>query len=153
LHLSIVHNETAFRRERWWGMKLIYRDYSRIYYRETGAALPDTMAGKFVQIRNDSAEEYLVFSPKELSRYHADIVRRFCAERGIPGVYNNAHKSFDIHDTEWAVIGGGKFERDRVKKQLRLYDDSTAYGKFNRERLKEKILSLSAFSGYDVRVE
>jgi hypothetical protein len=68
-------------------------------------------------------------------------------------VYNNAHKSFDIHDVEWAVIGGGKFERDRVKKQLRLYDESMAYGKFTREGLKEKILSLSAFSGYDVRVE
>jgi hypothetical protein len=134
-------------------MKLIYRDYSRIYYREIGAALPDKIAGKFVQILNDSAEEYLVFSPKEVSRYHADIVGRFCAERGIPGVYDNTHKRFDIHDPEWAVVGGGKFATDGLKKQLRLYDDSMAYGKFNGEGLKEKILSLSAFSGYNVRVE
>jgi len=133
-------------------MKLIYRDYSPIYYREIGVDLPDNIAGKFVQIANDSAE-YLVFSPKEVSRYHADIVGRFCAERGIPGVYDNTHKRFDIHDPEWAVVGGGKFAIDRRKKQLRLYDDSMAYGKFNGEGLKEKILFLSAFSGYNLRVE
>jgi hypothetical protein len=133
-------------------MKFICRDYSRIYYREIGAALPDKIAGKFVQLVNDSAE-YLVFSPKEASRYHADIVARFCAEHGIPGVYDNTHKRFDIHAPAWTVIGGGKFETDKRKKQLRLYDDSLAYGKFDREGLKEKILSLSAFSRYTVRVE
>ena len=133
-------------------MELIYRDYSRIYYREIGVALSDKIAGKFVQMQNDSAEN-LVFSPKEVSRYHADIVGRFCDERGISGVYNNALKRFDIHDHEWAVTGGGKFERDRIKKQLRLYDDSMAYGKFNGQGLKEKILSVSAFSGYKVRLE
>jgi hypothetical protein len=133
-------------------MELIYRDYSRTYYREIGAALPDKITGKFVQIVNDSGE-YLVFSPKEVSRYHADIVERFCAERGIPGVYNNTHKRFDVHDLEWTVVGGGKFAIDRRKKQIRLYDDSMAYGKFNGEGLKKKILSLSAFSGYNVRVE
>ena len=63
------------------------------------------------------------------------------------------HKCFDIHDPEWAVVGGGKFERDRKKKQLRLYDDSMAYGKFNGHGLKEKILSFSAFSGYNVQIE
>jgi hypothetical protein len=134
-------------------MKVIYRDYSRIYYREIGAALPDTMAGKFVQIVNSSGDEYLVFSPKEVSRFHADIVARFCAEHGIPGVYDNTHKRFDIHAPAWTVIGGGKFETDKRKKQLRLYDDSLAYGKFDREGLKEKILSLAAFSRYTVRFE
>ena len=133
-------------------MKLIYRDYSRIYYREIGVALPDKNEGKFVQIQYDSTQ-YLVFSPKEVSRYHADIVGRFCTERRIPGVYNNAHKRFDIHDPEWTVVGGGKFAIDRMKKQLRLYDDSMAYGKFNGQGLKEKILSISAFSGYNVQIE
>jgi hypothetical protein len=134
-------------------MKLIYRDYFRLYYREIRAALPDKIAGKFVQIVNDSAEEYLVFSSKEVSRYHADIVGRFCSEHGIPGVYNNTCKRFDILDPEWAVVGGGKFAIDRSRKQLRLYDDSMAYGKFNRKGLKEKIPFLSALSGYNVRVE
>ena len=55
-------------------MKLSYQDYSRIYYREIGASLPDKNEGKFVQIANGPAGEYLVFSPKEVSRYHADIV-------------------------------------------------------------------------------
>jgi hypothetical protein len=133
-------------------MKLIYRDYSRIYYEKIGLTLPGKTAGKFIQLQHNSAE-YLVFSPKEVSLYHADIVGRFCAERGIPGVYNNTHKRFDIHDPEWAVIGGGKFAIDRLKKQLRLYDDSMAYGKFNRKGMKEKILSVSTFSGYNVQIE
>src|SRR4030042_2514964 len=118
-------------------MKLIYRDYTRLYYKGIGVALPDKNEGKFVQIVNDSAEEHLVFSPKEVSRYHADIVGRFCAERGIPGVHNNIHKRFDIHDPEWAVVGGGKFAIDRRKKQLRLYDNSMAYERFNGKGLKE----------------
>jgi hypothetical protein len=133
-------------------MELIYRDYSRIYYREIGVALPDKIAGKFVQMQNDSAE-YIVFFPRKVSRYHADIVKRFCDERGISGVYNNALKRFDIHDPEWTVVGGGKFAIDRMKKQLRLYDDSMAYGKFNGQGLKEKIRSLSVFSGYNVLIE
>ena len=79
--------------------------------------------------------------------------RRFCAERGISGVYNNIHKRFDIHEPEWTVVGGGKFAIDRRKKQLRLYDDSMAYGKFNGKGLKEKILSISALAGYNVQIE
>jgi hypothetical protein len=134
-------------------VKHIYHDYSRQYYREAGMALPEKTAGKFVQIRKGSAEEHLVFSPKEYSRYHADIVSRFCAERGIAGTYNNIHKRFDIDEPGWSVTGGGKFEIDRRNKHLRLYDDSMAYGKFNAKMLKEDILSLPAFSGYTVLVE
>jgi hypothetical protein len=134
-------------------MRIIYRDFSETYYRDiAGADPPDRVEGKFVQMRKGSSE-YLVFSPREFTKYHADVVERFCMDHGIPGVYVSAHKRFDILDPEWTVIGGGKFEMDRKKKRIRLYDDSMAYGKFDRKGLMEKILSLAVFSGYKGKIE
>jgi hypothetical protein len=134
-------------------MRIIFIDYSETYYRDiAGTDMPERYAGKFVQIRKGS-EEYLVFSPKEFTRFHADIVRSFCTEREIPGVFNSQSKSFDIHDTSWVVAGGGKFEIDREKKLLRLYDNSMAYGRFERRGLKEKILAIAKLSDYRVRIE
>lgn len=71
----------------------------------------------------------------------------------IPGVYNSQNKSFEIHDPAWVVAGGGKFEIDRKKRLLRLYDDSMAYGKFDRKGLNEKILSIAEFSNYTVQID
>lgn len=134
-------------------MKTILINYAETYYADTARkGMPDQYAGKFVQIRKGPTE-YLVFSPKESTRFHADILERFCTERKIPGVYNSQNKSFDILDRAWVVAGGGKFETDRKKKFLRLYDDSMAYGKFDRRGLKEKILSIAEFSNYKVQIE
>jgi hypothetical protein len=71
----------------------------------------------------------------------------------IPGVYNSQNKSFEIHDPAWVVAGGGKFEIDRNKKFLRLYDNSMAYGKFDRKGLKKKILSIAEFLNYKVHID
>ena len=114
--------------------------------------VPERYAGKFVQIRK-GLTEYLVLSPKEFTRFHADIVSRFCTDRKIPGVFNGRSKSFDIHDPSWVVAGGGKFEIDRGKKYLRLYDNSMAYGKFDRRGLKEKIFGIAKLSDYEVQIE
>ena len=130
-------------------MRVILIDYARKYYTK---ALPDKFSGKFVQLKKGSSE-YLIFSPGESDRYHADIIRRFCAEREIAGAYDNANKHFSIHEPSWSVVGGGKFEIDRDTKDLRLYDNSMAYGKFDARGLKEKIFSLETFSGYTIRIE
>jgi len=134
-------------------MKTILINYAETYYADTARkGMPEQYAGKFVQIRKGSTE-YLVFSPKEFTRYHADIIERFCMDLDIPGVYNSQNKSFDILDPAWVVAGGGKFEIDRKKKHIRLYDNSMAYGKFDRRGLKEKILSIAEFSNYKVQIE
>ena len=133
-------------------MKLIFVDYSAIYYSQVvKQAMPEKLAGKFVQIRDDTTE-YLVFAPKEFAPYHADIVERFCSERGLSGHYNSKGKRFEIHDSGWVVAGGGKFEMDRTEKRIRLYDNSMAYGRFDTEGLREKILSLKRMSDYRVQV-
>jgi len=134
-------------------MRLISINYAETYFPDTVRTdVPDQYAGKFVQIRKGNAE-YIIFSPKEFTRFHADIIERFCTDHKIPGVYNSQSKVFDILDPDWFVAGGGKFEIDRKKKVLRLYDDSMAYGKFDKKGLKKKILSLSGFSEYTVKIE
>jgi len=134
-------------------MKVIFIDYSEIYYQDAAkTALPEKRTGKFVQIRNNDTE-YLVFSPKELTPYHAGLVERFCAEKGLKGSYDDKNKSFAVHEPHWIVVGGGKFEIDSTEKYIRLYDDSMAYGRFDSSGLKEKIHSISALSGYTVLIE
>ncbi len=133
-------------------MTLVFIDYTRLYYRTIAkTVVPPVISGKFVQIRNEYTE-YLVFSPKELTKYHANIVERFCLDKGIEGSHDSERKRYDIHDTAWIIVGGGKFEIDEARKTVRLYDDSMAYGKFDPWGLREKVLSLPDFSGFTVLV-
>ncbi len=129
-------------------MKIIYIDYAEKFYRD----IPDYYSGKFVQIRH-SRTEYFIFSPREFTKYHANIVERFCSENNIAGIFDNVHKRFDILESDWITVGGGKFEVDRKRKKVHLYDDSMAYGKFNATGLEERILAIDKFSGYKVRIE
>jgi hypothetical protein len=114
--------------------------------------IPEKSAGKFVQLRA-AFGEYLVFAPLHVSRYHADIIERFCNMRGIPGIYRDTEKRFEILDGDWCVIGGGKFMIDTKQRKIRLFDNSMAYGKFDGNGMKEKILSAGWFPGYDVLIE
>ncbi len=133
-------------------MKVVLIDYSVTYHSTIAkTALPDRIAGKFVQIRHGKTE-YLVFAPKAFAPFHADIVEQFCSERGLVGHYESEKKRFTIHDPSWVVAGGGKFEIERTEKRIRLYDNSMAYGRFDTEGLKEKILSLKGMSDYSVQI-
>jgi hypothetical protein len=134
-------------------MKVIFIDYAGIYYHDVAkTAVPEKRTGKFVQIRNNDTE-YLVFSPKELTTYHAGLVERFCAERGLKGFYNDKNKSFVLRESHWVVVVEGKFEIDSTEKCIRMYDNSMAYGRFDSKGLRERIHSVIGFSGYTVLIE
>ncbi len=134
-------------------MKFLILDYSDFFYRKkAGIKKPKKRVGKFVQIKHKDTE-YLVFSPKEYTRYHADLVQKFCQEKGIDGSYNEQIKRYDIHDTSWQITGGGKFEIDDEKRCLRLYDNSMAYGRFDSRGLKKNILADQKMAGYKIRIE
>ncbi len=109
------------------------------------------ITGKFVQIRNVDTE-YLIFSPVDLTRYHADLVEKFCEERDITGSYVEERRRYDIHDPGWIVVGGGKFETDKTKKSIILYDNSMAYGRFDPKGLKEKIHQTKELANYTVKI-
>lgn len=133
-------------------MKFFLIDYTELCYRdEIGGETPDEVSGKFVQIR-DSGAEYLVFSPKECAYYHANIVERFFLSRGITGSYNSKGDFYSIDHPDWTVVGGGQWIINRNERELRLLGESQAYGKFDHEGLKERILLLDEMSGYRVRI-
>ena len=72
-------------------------DYTPFYYTSlAGTPVPAVVAGKFVQIRNGDTL-YLVFSPKELTKYHANIVERFCMDKGIEGSYDAKRREIHHH--------------------------------------------------------
>jgi len=134
-------------------MPCIFIDYTALYFTAIAeTSEPAVTSGKFVRIRNE-AEDYLVFSPKEFSKYHANIVERFCLDKGIEGSYDAKRKRYDIIDQSWVILGGGKFEKCRHRKVIRLYDDSMAYGKFEKKGLREAIGALPEFSGYTIQIE
>jgi hypothetical protein len=134
-------------------MNFIIIDYGVFYYKRIAdIQKPCKRAGKFVQIRHRNTE-YLVFSPKEFTRYHADLAEKFCREKEIAGTYNRQLKRYDIIDPSWVILGGGKFEIDEEQKILRLYDNSMAYGKFQEYGLIERICSVSKMNGYRVEIE
>ncbi len=134
-------------------MTMVFIDYSKLYYREVaGTTVPLVIQGKFVQIRTESTL-YIVFSPSEFTKYHANIVERFCHDNGIEGSYDPERKRYDIHDRFWRVLGGGKFELDFSRKAIKLYDNSMAYGKFDSSGLKELINALPEFLEFSVLIE
>jgi hypothetical protein len=134
-------------------VNVILIDYSDpCFSREAKTPAPAGSSGKFVQLRNKTTE-YLVFAPKEVASYHADIVERFCREKGLSGSRDGEGKRFDIHEPTWVIVGGGKFELDKGEKHIRFYDNSMAYGKFDPKGLKGKILSIGELSDYSADIE
>jgi len=133
-------------------MPTVLIDYIPFYYTSiVQTAIPPVVSGKFVQIRNGNML-YLVLSPKEFTKYHANIIERFCMDKGIEGSYDTKREKFAILDQAWVIVGGGKFERDGNKKAIKLFDNSMAYGKFKDEGLKEVLASLPEFSGYTITI-
>ncbi|MBF0517949.1 MAG: hypothetical protein HQK97_12725 [Nitrospirae bacterium] len=133
-------------------MELI--DYSDFYFRtKLREALPPQRAGKFVLVNNIRGAQFILQSPKALSAYHADIVRLFCNQRGIEGIYNNELKYFEIHDDQWKVGGGGKWSIDDTAKTMRLWGYSQAYGRFNHAGLKESLSTINALSDYEITID
>ncbi len=132
---------------------MIFVDYTPFYYSSIAKTdIPAITTGKFVQIRNENAL-YVVFSPKELTKYHANIVERFCMDKVIEGSYNAKKEVYTILDKAWKIVGGGRFERDGNKKAIKLYGDSMAYGKFEKAGIRKSLEALPEFSGYSISVE
>jgi hypothetical protein len=134
-------------------MRFVITDYSHLYYvilSRTG--LPVRRHGKFIQIRDDEVE-YFLLSPREFSAYHANIVERFFLERQIEGQYNGKRDYFEINAPGWRIIGGGMWAINDKDKIIYLSGSSQAYGRFDQDCLREKILSSREMAGYTVRID
>ena len=128
----------------------MFIDYTPFYYANVACtAVPRELTGKFVQLRN-GATMYLVLSPRELTKYHAHIVERFCMDRGIEGSFDAKGERFVIHDGSWEILGGGKFDRDENKKAIKFYDSSMAYGRFDGNGLQQALADVTDYAGYTI---
>ena len=124
-------------------------DYSSTHF---GKTLPPVRDGKFLQIV-DAAEgiEYIVLSPYELSKYHAQILERFCFLNGIEGRFIKMPDCFQVTGSEIDVVGGGHWKIDG--QSLRLMGESTMYGRFDRQGLAERIRAVPEYRSFVVKVE
>lgn len=124
-------------------------DFSGVHFRD---GVPPERRGKFLQIVEGGDAEVLVLSPYGLSKYHAQILERYCAENGIEGRYLRTPEYYLADGAGIEVVGGGHWRIDDRNRQLLLYGESTAYGRFDAEGLPGKIGSLPGYRGYDVSV-
>ncbi|MBM4088568.1 MAG: hypothetical protein FJ276_03950 [Planctomycetes bacterium] len=122
-------------------------DYSDAFFVELRQEpVPGCRGGKFVQIAH-RGDHYFVFSPRDLSPYHADIVERFLALRGVEGFYNEKGDLFQPESREWEVVGGAHWMLDEELRVLRVYGESLAYGRLDLDRVAQTLRDAGAFHG------
>jgi hypothetical protein len=128
-------------------------DYSRSYYEQIEkTAVPRLREGKFVQIAHGE-DEYIVFSPKGLCKYHSHIVERFAELQKLSVSTDRAGETVGIDDIGWRIIGGGKMRMDDASKNITLSGSSQVYGAFRREGLQKKLAGLAELDGYSVNLD
>ncbi len=130
---------------------LKFIDYSEAFFVEVEkATVPQFREGKFVQIANQD-DEYIVFAPKPLCKYHSHIVARFAELHGLGLWTERSRDAVQFADPDWRIIGGGKMSLDAAKKTVVLGGSSQVYGTFRHAGLAERIAGLNEFEGFTVR--
>jgi hypothetical protein len=124
-------------------------DYSSTWYRDN---VPAVRRGKFLQLVEDGEIELLILSPYELSKYHAQILERYCMLNDIEGRFVKKPDLFQVTGANIEVLGGGHWEIDDRVRRLMLNRESTMYGRFDRSGLAAKVRVLHEFSSYTVLV-
>ena len=134
------------------GMEFRFIDYSYTYYVGRKGPIPASRGGKFVQLRN-AYYEYVVLAPVKMSAYHANIVERFCRDERIEGKYRSRKMDdYQLRAAGWEIVGGGFWQMEEKKKWLSLRGASQAYGRFDPEGLKGKILTHDGMEGFEVEI-
>ncbi len=120
-------------------------------------ALPGTQSdaaevmGKFLQLRWRD-QEYLVFAPLALHRYHNQLLAHFLDDNAIAYRWLN-RESLELTDPGLKVTGGGRFRVNGIDRSLTLWDDSHVYGRFHEPGLAEKIAGADhPWHGFNVTI-
>ena len=108
--------------------------------------------GKFVQIRHDD-DEYIVFAPKALCKYHAHIIEEFASDPGFDLTTRRTDQGSYFHDLKWRILGGGKMQIDIENRTLLLSGDSKAYGAFDRSVIITKLSEVPQFRDYKILLD
>ncbi|MFO7593419.1 MAG: hypothetical protein R6X15_05160 [Pseudomonadota bacterium] len=95
--------------------------------------------GKFLQFIWQGVD-YLLFADRGNHRFHNQILGRFLDEHQIPNRWVD-DQTLEIDDDRLEVIGGGRFRLDHKENRLELWDNSTAYGRFDEAGIEGRITS------------
>jgi len=107
--------------------------------------------GKFLQLMW-RGQEYLIFAPSELHRYHNQILAHFLTDNAVPHRWVTRERLEFAHPA-LVVIGGGRFRVSTGEEALALWDDSQVYGRFQAPGLMDKIAAAGhPWSRFTVRV-
>jgi hypothetical protein len=107
--------------------------------------------GKFLQL-TWGGRDYLVFAAAEAHQYHTQILRAFAAASGIGHRWTSDDR-LEIDDPGLSVRGGGRFQVDPAARVLEVWDNSQAYGPFDRTALPAQVAGAGhAWSGFVVRI-
>ncbi len=107
--------------------------------------------GKFVQIRHDN-DEYIVFAPKALCKYHAHIIEEFASDPGFDLTTRRTNQGSFFHDLKWRILGGGKMQIDVENRTLLLSGDSKVYGAFDRSVIVSRLSEVPQFRDYKIEL-
>ena len=97
------------------------------------------LEGKFVQLRL-AGRDCLLFAAATRYRYHNQILARFLSDQGIAIRWEG--DTWQIVDPAGlTVTGGGRFQLDPDSRSLCVWDNSSAYGRFDAARLADQLRS------------
>ncbi len=119
----------------------------------TYATTPDVppVEGKFLQLIW-RGREYILFSARDLHRFHNEILGRFVADHDIEHHWLD-NQALQLDAADLTVIGGGRFRSDTAARTLALSDNSQAYGRFDERGLKQKIAGAeSPWVGFSITI-
>lgn len=112
----------------------------------------DNQICKFIIVRQNGLC-CLVAGRVEEYPYHANLVYRFCVERGIPSRWERKPDLLTVFDEETEIQGGGWMEINQSDRSLRIYGHSKAYGRFPANEVNRIIITDSFFEPFSVTVE
>lgn len=111
-----------------------------------------TITCKFITIINEDTN-YFIFGSLTEFPYHAALVNRFCNDNMILSTWEKKPDYCLILDKDYHIDGGGWLEIDSKEQILRLFGNSTAYGKFNSLELITFIENHNEFSDFKVIID
>ncbi len=106
---------------------------------------------KFVLI-SVGEEHCFVFGPVGEFAYHANLVDSFCSTRGIPSGWVREPERIEVYDRQVRIRGGGWMYVSADESAIRMYGQSTAYGRFDREILQLLKENDSFFDRFHVEI-
>lgn len=97
----------------------------------------ETIEGKFLQFRWQG-NEYLLFATRDEHLFHNQMLSHFLTDHNLPHQWRDA-EHLEIPLSDLTVVGGGRFHFTANPAQLKLWDNSMAYGRFDDAGLADRL--------------